>query len=193
MKYSMDAALPEGFTLDGFRERMDALGYHWVQRIPAGERQLQEEIWELPNGRGAVRYVWDHFVDVPSVRAESDQRGAPGDILHELDAHLPLLHPGKLERMTRSTEPGERRYALRALASVITDFDWGVVEELRTALKEDDPSMRRLALDAIARYPYKVFTSDLDELGKTDPDDSLKKEARDLADDLRKRGKESQF
>src|SRR6266542_3655020 len=128
MKYSMDEALPEGYPLDDFKRLVESQGGRWVQQIPKGETQLHEEIWRLPDDRGVVRYVSDHFVNVPSVRAESDKHGEPGEILIDLDnAGLPMLGFGALERMLSSPNKAERMYALRAFASVMTHFNYLVV------------------------------------------------------------------
>src|SRR6266704_4954393 len=122
MKYFMNAALPAQLSLEEFKHVMEALGLRWVQHIPKAEMQLHEEIWELPGDRGIVRYIFDHYVNVPSVRAGSDIRYEPGKILLDLDAHLPFLHYGKLGRMAQSTSLAERKYALRAFASIIKNF-----------------------------------------------------------------------
>src|SRR6266568_4090470 len=116
----MDEALPDGFSLDDFKQVMESQGNRWVQQIPKGETRLHEEIWRLPDDRGVVRYVLDHFVDIRSVRAESNRHGEPGKILLDLKkANVPMVHYGTLERMVSSTNPYERNYALRAFASVI--------------------------------------------------------------------------
>jgi len=91
MKYSYYEALPEAFSLERVKQVFEGRGYRWVQRFPAGELQLQEEIWELPEDRGAVRYIFDHFVEVPSIKAESDIHGEPTKILADLVPDLPLI------------------------------------------------------------------------------------------------------
>ena len=161
-----------------------------MQQIPKGETQLHEEIWRLPDDRGVVRYVSDHFVNVPSVRAESDKHGEPGEILLDLKhAGLPMLYFGVLQRMVGSTDKGARIYGLRALASVITNFEYMVVEAFQAALKDPDLDLRALALRLIARYPYKVFEKNLEELARTESDAAIKEEALHLAEGLRKHGK----
>src|SRR6266571_5376577 len=162
MKYAMDMALPEQFPLDKLKQVFEGLGYRWVQHIPEGEVQMREEIWELPSHRGIVRYIFDQHVNVPSIRAESDIRNEPGKILLEIYPHLPLLDTGDLVRLAQSTQSAERRYGLRALASVTTDFEWRVVEEFSKVLKDPDPKMRMLAMVCIARYPYKLFAKELE-------------------------------
>ncbi len=188
MKYKFDAALPEGFTPARVKDVMEARGCIWAQRIPAGELQLAEEIWLLPGERGAVRFVQDHFVDVPSIRAESDIHGEPARILADLGSDLPLLYAGELSKRANSASP-ERTYALRALAVIMPDYDGRVVSAYKAALKDPDPAIRMLAMRCISRYPHFVFARELESLAETEPEHKLREEAVQLAKDLRAHGR----
>lgn len=187
MKYYFDAALPENGTLDDVKRVMEARGYTWVQRIPKAELQLAEEIWRLPDDRGAVRYVYDHFVEVPSIRAESDIHGEPAKILIDLERDLPMLHIEDLTKQVQS--PPQRIYALRALAAITTTFHGDVIAAFKAAIKDPDPAIRRLAMVVISRYPYFVFVRDLEQQAAAEPDPEIKEEALRLAKDLREHGK----
>lgn len=188
MKHKFDAALPESFSLEQVKRVMEARGCTWVQRIPEGEQQLAEEIWLLPDDRGAVRCVYDHFVEVPSIRAESDIHGEPAKILIDLEHDLPFLY---IEDLTKQLDPNtpQRRYALRALASITTMFRGDVVSAFKAAIKDPDPSIRKLAIICVSRYPSFVFAKELDEQAAVEPDPEIKERQLHLASDLRSHGK----
>jgi hypothetical protein len=188
MKYFFDAALPESFRLDDVKQVMEARGYPWAQRIPAAELQLGEEIWRLPDGRGAVRYVYDHFVEVPSIRAESDIPDEPTKTLLDLERDLPFLYIEDLTKQARSSSR-ERIYALRALAAITPVSHGGVISAYKAAIKDPDPAIRRLVMVCIARYPYFIFVKELEQQAVIDPDPKLKEEELDLAKDLREHGR----
>jgi hypothetical protein len=188
MKYSFDAALPENFGIDNVKQVMEARGYTWAQRIPQEELQLAEEIWRLPNNRGAVRYVYDHFVEVPSIRAESDIHGEPSKILMDLQRDLPFLYTGALTKQALSSSL-ERIYALRALAATTPMFHGDVISAFKAALKDPDPAIRRLALVCISRYPSFVFAQELDDQAAIESDLKIKENQLALAKDLREHGK----
>src|SRR5689334_8349986 len=96
MKYHFDAALPPGFTVDAFRQAVESQGARFAQHIPRGELQLEEHIWTLAGDRGAVRYIHDHFVNVPFVRTETDVSGRATELMRELEPVLSLLYTGEL-------------------------------------------------------------------------------------------------
>jgi hypothetical protein len=188
MTYFFDAALPERFGLDSVKRVMEARGYKWAQRIPKQELQLAEEIWSLPDDRGAVRYVYDHFVDVPSIRAESDIHGEPSKILTDLERDLPFLYTGALTKQAMSSSP-ERAYALRALAASTERYHGGVITAFKAAIKDPDPAIRELVLVCIGRYPAFVFAQDLDDQAAVEPDPKIQQNQLALAKDLREHGK----
>lgn len=188
MKYFLDAALPQDFGLDSMKRVMETRGYQWAQRIPEQELQLSEEIWLLPNDRGAVRYVCDHFVDVPSIRAESDIHGEPSKILMDLERDLPLLYTGALTKQAMSSSP-ERAYALRALAASTERYHGGVIKAFRAAIKDPDPAIRELVLVCIGRYPAFVFAQDLDDQAAVESNLKTQQNQLALAKDLREHGK----
>jgi len=188
MKYFIDAALPEHFGLNAVKRVMEAKGYEWAQRISKHELQLAEEIWSLPNDLGAVRYVYDHFVDVPSVRAESDLDGEPSKILTDLERELPFLYTGALTKQAMSSLP-ERAYALRALAASTERYHGGVIKAFKAAVKDPDPAIRELALVCIGRYPAFALAQDLDDQAVLEPEGKIQQNQLALAKDLRERGK----
>jgi hypothetical protein len=188
MKYSLDAPLPEHFTLDNMKEVMAARDYKWVQRIPKEELQFAEEIWLLPNSRGAVRFVYDHIVEVPKVRADSDIHGEPGKILIDLDGDLPLLYTDDLTKQVMTASP-ERFFAMRALAASTDYFHGGVIKAFKAAISDPDPAARSLVLICIGRYPSFMFAQMLDDQAAVETDPKLQENQRALAKDLREHGK----
>jgi hypothetical protein len=191
MQYHYEAALPPGFTREAFQQPVELRGAGFVQRIPRGPQQLEEDIWLLADGRGALRYIYDHFVDVAVARAESDVFGRPADIMREFEPVLPFLYTGALMKLTASKDPATRAHAISALAVTTRIYGADVFGAIRDALFDDDPHMRHIAMKAIARWPYFRFARELDRLAETEVDPELKREAVRLAQDLREHGRRS--
>lgn len=189
MRYSYDEALADGFSLQQFTKIMEGRGYQCVRRIPADAMQFLEEIWELPAQRGVIKYIYDHLVQVAKIHVESDIQGEPTRILAELEDDLPLLDHAPLRKQAMGTSHEERVYALRALATVVPGYWGGAVNAFRTALKDPNPGIRKLAIACIARYPYAVFVDDLEELAAGEPDADIKARALRLAKDLNEHGR----
>jgi hypothetical protein len=191
MKYSYEAALPDKFSLEQFKQVMDRRGWGWVRRQTAGDVQFLEEVWELPDQRGVVKYIYDHILEVPKIRAETDIHGEPTRILGELAHDLSLLDLPPLRKQAMGTSHDERVYALRALAAVVPNFWGGAVNAFRAALKDPDPGIRRLALFCITRYPYAEFIADLETMAAAESDVNLKASALKLAKALTEHGRNS--
>lgn len=189
MKYSYEEALADNFSLAQFKQVMDRRGLLWMSRIPAGDMQFMEEVWQLPDRRGTVKYIYDHIVEVPKIRAESDIHGEPTRILADLENDLPLLDHVPLRKQAMGTSHEERVYALRALAAVVPNYWGGAVNAFRAALKDSNPGIRRLAIACIARYPYAVFVDDLEELAANETDVDIRASALRLARDLDEHGR----
>jgi len=188
MKHSLDAGLPEKCSLEQVKQVMDKRGYAWAHRIPAEELQLAEEIWRLPDDRGAVRYVYDHILEVPFFRAESDIHGEPTKILIDLQNDLPFLYIEDFLLEAEAANPG-RRYALRALAVITTMYRGDVIAAFKAAIVDSDPTIRKLALICVARYPAFSFAKELDTRAAVESDPDLKERQLKLAGDLRAHGK----
>lgn len=189
MRYHYDVVLPAGKGEADVRSVLEQIGATWAQEIPAGELQLYEQIWRLPGGRGAVRYVYDHFVGIPTVRAESDISGEPGEILFELERSLPFLDIPDLVKGARSTDKAERSYSLRGLAAIAEELYGDIFNAIATALNDPDPEMRSLALLCISRWPHYRFAERLESLAATETVPELKDEAIRLAAEVRAHGR----
>lgn len=186
----LDAALPPECSFEQVKQAFDAQpGWSWVQRIPAGEQQLHEEIWRVDDDRGAMRYVFDHFVDVPTIRAESDIGGMVALLMEQLEPLLPIQYPNDLVRLTRSEDRASRAFALRGLAAVQEGFRGDVFRAFRDALFDEDCQMRGLALTCISRYPWFQFVNVLEEAAMREIVDVLRTEQLRLAESIRQHGK----
>jgi len=137
----MEEVLSPKLSFEEFKLAIESFGGRWVQRIPKGEAQLWEEIWELPDNRGNVRYIFDHYVAIPYVSAESDRYGAPGNIIRDLlaKADLPIIDRGQLERLGKSPDVADRKFSLRGYVATTDRFHWGVVQGIEAALKDPVP------------------------------------------------------
>jgi hypothetical protein len=188
MDYKFDAALPEGFTAEPVKSVMEMRGAKWKQRFEAGELQFAEEIWTLPKDRGAVRYVFDHFVEVPYIRAETDIANMATEILSDLESNLPLSY---VENFTKQIAPGAptRRYALRALAAITPIYRGDVINAFKAAIHDPDADFRWLSIACVSRYSSFVFAKELDEQAAVEPDAELQEAQRKLAADLRVNGR----
>lgn len=189
MRYHYDAALPFGITLEQFQEAVESRGAQLIHTIPRGPLQLEETIWSLENGQSAIRYIYDHFVEVPFARAESETFGRPADLLRELQPAVPFVNARTLLEQTSSKDPGTRAHALRALSITTPSYRADVFGAIRNALFDDDPRLRGTAMKAIARWPYVRFAPELDELAETEAVPELQREAVRLAQDLREHGR----
>lgn len=189
MRYHFDAALPFGFTIDAFRTAVESRGAQLAHHIPRGPQQLEETVWLVDNGRSAIRYVFDHFVEVPFVRAESEVFGHPANLMRELEPVLPLQYVRALLNQTSSGDPVIRAYALRALSVITPSYRADVFRAICAALFDGDPRLRGTAMKAIARWPYVRFARELDKLAQSEAVPELQREAVRLAGDLRKHGR----
>jgi hypothetical protein len=62
MRPHYDIALDDGVTEDDMRRVVEEMGGVHAQTIPAADKQLYEQIWRLPDGSTAIRYVHDRYV-----------------------------------------------------------------------------------------------------------------------------------
>src|SRR5258708_2514517 len=95
------------------------LGWTLIATIPPGERQLFEEVWETPEG-AQVRYIDDHFVQVPFVAITG-----PGQAAAEqgLRSGLRTRTYDEVLNAATSGKGKERAQAIRILAAVTSKLD----------------------------------------------------------------------
>lgn len=188
MKYYYDAALPPATTKEMVEQEVKSRGCQWAHDIPAKDLQFSERIWLLPGQRGSIRYVYDHFVDVATIRAESDIHGEPTKILGDYAQNLKLLFTENL--VDQSFAPSAiREYALRALAASTEHFNGEVIDSFKAAAEDSDIAIRRLSLICISRYPAFSLAHVLEEQAAVETDAKLQADQLALAKDIRERGK----
>jgi hypothetical protein len=68
-------------------------------------------------------------------------------------------------------------------------FHGDVVSAFSDAIKDPDPSIRKLAIICISRYPSFIFAKELDEQAPVESDPEIKERQLRLASDLRLHGK----
>lgn len=187
--YSYDVALNPGTQPAELEVAVKKLGGTFAAEIPQAELQLREIIWTLPGGRGNVRYVYDHFVDVATVRAESPKHGEPAEIAYELSAHIDLRDVDALLKLVGAADAHDRAYALSALAVITPRFYGDVFDAICAALESPDAPMRWVAMKCIARWPYFQFVERLRAHARREDDDALRTETERLAADVEAHGR----
>jgi hypothetical protein len=187
--FKYDVALNLGAGAADLGSAVEKLGGAFAQEIPQGELQLHELIWILPNGRGTVRYVYDHFVDVATVRAESPKALEPGEIVFDLSKHIAVYDVDALLKLANDPNSGTRAYAISALAVITPEFRGDVFKAICAALESPEPSMRWVAMKSIARWPWFKFAARLRAHAEKEQDEALRAEAVRLAADIVAHGK----
>ena len=189
MTYSKEAALKPGTKRADVEAAVQRLGGRFATEFPKGEIQLHEVVWELPDGRGSVRYIHDHIVDVTTARADTTIFGEPAKILLDLSKHIDLYEEDDLLDMIDPGRADDRSFALRALAVITPDFRVDVFDAICDALESPDAPMRRVAMKCIAQWPYVRFVARLRAHAKMEPDAALRTEAEHLAADVEAKGR----
>jgi hypothetical protein len=185
----LEAVVPPSCTFEAVKHAFEAQGWVWVQSIPAQEAQFHEEIWLADRDRGAARYIYDHFLDLTIIRAESNIGGMVAVLLQQLEGPLPILYADQLVELTSSEDPWTRAFALRGLAAITERFYGDVFRALKDAILDPDPQMRGVALRCLTRYPWFQFIKVLQEAASRETVPELRAEQLALAEDIRKYGK----
>ena len=186
--YHYDAVLPPGVRSERVRDVLGKRGARKIGDIPRADAQLAEEVWEYADG-DRVRLVHDHFVDVNSLRAESRAAGRPADLIFDLRAELGLQEDDDLIVLGRSAKTADRSHAIRGLAAIADTYGSDIVDTISSGLKDADRDLRDAALRAIARWPHFAFVRELEVMSQSEQDADLKREAQQLADEVRKHGR----
>lgn len=190
MQYNIhvDAALSSEITLEDVRGVFDGRGWRWVQQIPRKELQFHEEIWSTGHEAGAARYIYDHFVDIPVIRMETNQPGIVFDWVGELAEELPLFNRFGLAVLGEDPDVKKRAFAIRGLAAVVDEFQSDIFEIFTACVVDELDEMRGLALTCIARMPWFRFAEVLESVAKSETVDVLRAEQLRLAADIRENG-----
>ncbi|MFN0245413.1 MAG: hypothetical protein ACKV2T_00810 [Kofleriaceae bacterium] len=188
MIYSYDIAIEPGVTLSEVETAIGKLGGVFAQEIPATDKQLFERIWRLPDD-AVVRYVYDRYVDVATIRAETPHLAQPARIVESVSAVLPLTDRIELNNRARGKDPTDRRFAIRAYAALANEYDADLVSALNEALTDQDAGVRDDAIRAIRRWPHFVFAARLDKVAATEPDPDRAHVMTELAENVRLHGR----
>lgn len=191
MKFEIhsEAVVPPDCTFEKVKQAFESQGWKWVQSITKQEAYFREEIWEVGEERGAARYIYDDFLDVTIIRAESNIGGMVATLLQQLEASLPILYLDDLVDRSKSEEPGTRAFALRGMAAITDEFYGDVFRALKDAALDPEPKMRGLALRCISHYPWFQFIKVLQEAASKESVPELRAEQLALSEDIRKHGR----
>jgi uncharacterized membrane protein len=129
-------------------------GWRLIATIPRGERRLFEEVWETPEG-AQVRYIDDHFVQVPFVAVTG-----PGQLAieHGLRSMLRTRTYSEVMNAANSGKGKERAQAIRALAAVTSNVvEPAVTAAVIAAADDADVQVRLAAIKAMARMAAPSF------------------------------------
>lgn len=186
--YNYDAVVSPECSEDDIRSVLKDRKARKVGDIPSDSTQLREEIWGVPSG-DRIRIVWDHFMDVVSLRAESQTPNEPAELVFSLRKQLGLQEIGDLVRLAQKKDSASRSFAVRGLATIASSYYSDIADAIKAALADEDPGMRAVALRCIARWPHFVFVEALERQAKVERDDGLRREEIRLAKDVRKHGR----
>lgn len=130
----------------------DENGWNEVERFQRGERQLQEVIYELPDGETVVRGIDDHFVIV-TFAVVTGPAGA--EVEQKLRAGGRALDEATLWSWTQSKNFEERAFALRAFAAISQKTaDPRVVALFQRTLEDKHPDVRKTLVEAVGRASW---------------------------------------
>jgi hypothetical protein len=187
--YSKEVALNPGTKPAELEAAVHKLGGTFAVEFPRGELQLHELVWELPDGRGSVRYIHDHLVEVTTARADSAIFGEPSEILLALSPHIELFDEDGLLGIVRTAPVEDRSYALVALGVITPELRADVFDAICDALESPAPPVRWAAMKSIAQWPYVQFVERLRAHAAREQDDALRNEAERLAADVEAHGR----
>lgn len=154
------------------------LGWKLVATLPRGEHQLFEEVWETPEG-GRVRYIDDHFVQVPFVAVTGRGQAAAEQALRN------GLRTSTYEEVLNAATSGkgkERAQAIRTLAAVTSNTDDPtVVATVVAAADDDDVQVRLAAIKAMSRMASSSFAAAIAKRLIEESDTKLRPEIESLS------------
>jgi len=142
----------------------DARGWTEAQRFARGARQLEEVIYELPDGDTVVRGIDDHFMVVVFASITGPNRT---EAEHELRSGGAALAEETLWNWAEGGSPQERSFSLRALAAISEKTaDSRVVDLYTKALGNQHPDVRKALIEAVGRAAWSELWPVVDELNK---------------------------
>jgi len=143
----------------------DENSWNEAEHFKRGERQLEELIYELPDGETVVRGIDDHFVIVTFAVITGPARA---EVEQKLRADGRALDEATLWSWTKSNNPEERAFALRAFAATSQKTaDPRVVALYQGALEDDHPEVRKALVQSVGRAAWPELWPIVDELAKS--------------------------
>jgi hypothetical protein len=149
----------------------DENGWTVAQHFRRGERQLEELVYELPDGETVVRGIDDHFVVVtlaviigPSSAKVEQKLRAGGRALSE----------ATLWQWAKSKDHEERAFALRAFAATSEKMaNPKVVDLYHDAVADQHPEVRKALIDSVGRAAWPELRPVVDKLAEAGDSDSM--------------------
>jgi hypothetical protein len=136
-----------------------------VQRFKREERQLQEVVYELPDGETVLRGIDDHFVIVTYAVVTGPRSS---EVEQKLRRGGETLEEATLWQWTQSQDPEERAFALRAFAAISQKAaDPQFVALYGSALKDDTEVVRNALVDSVGRAAWPELWPIVDTLART--------------------------
>lgn len=143
----------------------DDHGWEEVQRFKRGERQLEEFVYELPDGETVVRGIVDHFVAITFAVITGPGRE---DAERKLRSGGNAIDDATLWQWVKSEDPEQRSFALRAFAAISQPVaDLRVVDAYQAAVRDPDTKVRQALIDSIGRTAWRELWPVVDELAKS--------------------------
>jgi len=140
----------------------DENGWTQVEHFKRDERRLEELVYELPDGETVVRGIDDHFVIVTFAAITGPARA---EVEAKLRSGGRSLEEATLWQWTKSDNPEERAFALRALAAVSQKAaNPRVVELYQNVLKDEHPIVRKALVDSVGRAAWPELRPVVDAL-----------------------------
>jgi hypothetical protein len=149
----------------------DENGWNEVEHFKRGERQLEELIYELPDVETVVRGIDDHFVIVTFAVITGPARA---EVEQKLRAGGRALEEATLWQWTKSEDPEERAFALRAFAAISQKAaDPRVVALFQKTLEDSHPDVRKALVQAVGRASWPELWPVVNVLAKSGAPDSV--------------------
>jgi hypothetical protein len=148
----------------------DENNWNQVEHFRRSEKQLEELVYELPDGETVVRGIDDHFVVVTFAVIRGPARA---EVEQKLRAGGRAIEENSLWQWAESSNPEERAFALRAFAAISQKTaDSRVVSLYRAALKDTHPQVRKALIDAVGRAAWPELWPVVDALAASGDADS---------------------
>lgn len=142
-----------------------------VKHFKRGEKQLEELVYELPDGEAVVRGIDDHFVIITLAVITGPARAK---VEQKLRSGGRALEETVLWQWARSEPPEERAFAIRAFAAMSQKAAAPrVVALYQEALKDAHPIVRKALVDSVGRAAWRELWPAVDALAASGDHDAM--------------------